>query len=223
MITFIFIESRYYKAGEYCLSKVRESYPNAKIDFYIDYNQIKLEDYKKFRKKFNCNFIVRKTVVGGLNQNNSLKENLPKMIEIFDRIYQTCINSKDEWVLILEDDVLIKQSIKIFPTKEGGHSAAARGFGGGSIFKRKKFIDVYDSIRNDSLEAIIRTEHHYSWAGDGLLYMLFNMDSPGCCEVWNDHYDLPYDVSDNIISLIKNTDYAVYHNYKELYNIKNDI
>ena len=43
MITFIFIESRFYKAGEYCLSKVRESYPNTKIDFYIDYNQIKLK------------------------------------------------------------------------------------------------------------------------------------------------------------------------------------
>lgn len=220
MITFLFRESRFYEAGEYCLNKVRESYPNSKIDFYIDYDQIKLKEYKKLCKKFDCNFIVRNVVMRGLNRDNPLQENLPKMIEAFDRIYQTCINSDDEWILLLEDDVLIKRPIKIFPTKEGGHSCVAAGFGGGSIFKRKKFIDVYDSIRNTSLEAIIRTERHYSWAGDGLLYMLFNMNSSNCCEKWDEHYDLPNDVYDNIISLIKNTDHAVYHNYKELYNTK---
>ena len=55
-----------------------------------------------------------------INRNDSIEINLPKMIEWIERLKITCENTNADWILLLEDDVIVKRKVLQFPKVECG-------------------------------------------------------------------------------------------------------
>lgn len=210
MISFNFQDSNYIHSFENCIKNVRKFYKKELIDFYIDSNSNNIEAYKDICNEYSVEMTIRQRNQGYINRNDSVETNIPKMLESHYRIYNTCKKSNSEWILLLEDDVLIKRPIQNWPTSDCGKNRDDVGFlGGGSIFKRIVFVNLYERLGEIGLENIIKTEHTYSWAGDVLKKKIFN-DYGASHEKWIELAEPNY---------YENTDHAVFHGYKELHKL----
>jgi hypothetical protein len=210
MISFNFQDSNYLFSFENCIRNVRKFYPNELIDFYIDSNSLKINEYKKICHSFNVEMTIRQRNQGYINRTDSMETNIPKMLESHYRIYNTCKKSNDEWVMLLEDDVLIKREIKHWPKSDCGKNRDNVGFlGGGSIFKRDVYLQIYESLQDIGLEKLIRENHTYSWAGDALKQRIFK-EAGASDEKWIELAEPGY---------YDDKDHAVYHGYKDLHKL----
>jgi hypothetical protein len=211
MISFNFQDSNYLHSFENCIFNVRKFYPNELIDFYIDSNSNKLEEYKNICYKFNVKINIRTNHQGYINRKDPIEINLPKILESHYRIYNTCKTSTPEWIMLLEDDVLIKRKINHFPKSDCGINRDNVGFlGGGSVFRRNVFLKIYEDLGEDKLKNIIKHNHLYSWAGDALKKKIF-IDAGASYEKWIELAEPGY--YDDI-------DHAVFHGYKNLHKLE---
>jgi hypothetical protein len=113
--------------------------------------------------------------------------------EYFKRIYEHCISVNSEWVVILEEDVITLRNINYFPTtecagprlnsyspeltnfliKNYGDKQYGYGMCGGSIFKRKSFIDAFNKFLD--LKSCVQYDNRITGWSDIPLTLIFHL------------------------------------------------
>jgi hypothetical protein len=205
-IAFTYNPYLYFESYKNVLENLRKHYKDFDVFIYFDSNREDVEKYKSIANDYNCFFIVREESMGYMNRNDSYDINKPKMIEWFDRIKYTCENTNAEWVLILEDDVIIKRKIQHWPSKDVGTNREYFRVGGGAIFKREVFLD---SIKKVHISYMIKNIPDATWAGDVLLEHIFRNNNVEY-EKWSELAEPEY---------YDNTAHAIYHGYKDLHKL----
>jgi hypothetical protein len=205
-IAFTYNPYKYFESYKNVLNNVREHYPDSDVFIYMDNDRPDLQKYVDLASKYDCIIQIRNQKYDFINKEDSIETNSPKMLEWVDRIKTTCETTSADWVLNLEDDVIIKRSISQWPNAQIG---TCRGYfrpGGGSIFSKMAFLN---SINNTDLKSVIQNVRYADWAGDILLEHMFRMN--GCTfEEWIELAEQDYR---------DDTDHAVYHGYKELHKL----
>ena len=188
------------------LKTVREHQPNSDVFIYLDSIRTDIQQYSDVASSNNCNLIVRQDTMSYIRRDESTEVNEPKITEWLMRIKHTCENTDATWVLLLEDDVILKRAIEHWPTADCGKNMDQIGFlGGGSIFRRKVFLDC---LEKSDVPAIIKDNHTASWAGDHLLSHIF-IPHGATEEKWIELAEPNY---------YDRGPHAVYHGYKDLHN-----
>lgn len=178
-----------------CLKSFRQYYPDVPITLVSDGG----DDFIEIKDRFN------------LTYKYSDKNILPKgkmcgidgVKEYFKRIYEHCNSVNTDWVVILEEDVITLRPIKYFPTtecagprlncyspdltnfliKKYGYKQYGYGMCGGSIFKRKAFIQAFNKIL-DVEECTKYDERLFGWS-DVPLTLLFHLSGYDY-SIWNE-------------------------------------
>jgi len=204
-IVFTYNPYIYFESYKNVLSNVRKHYPKEDIFIYFDSFREDVEKYRDCANDYECKFNIREEKMFYINKYDSVEINTSKLIEWLDRIKYTCENSDAEWVLQLEDDVIVKRKIKKFPSMDVGTCRDYHRPGGGSIFKTERFLN---SIKKVNISQLIKTIPNASWAGDLLLQNIFRTNNV-TFEEWVELAEPGH----------KDTnDHAIYHGYKELHN-----
>lgn len=166
-----------FKATEFCISEFRNFYPNVPFKLVSDNGC----DYSSFVNKYNISY--------KFDENSSFKNGYFNefygMSLYLNRIKETCLEFDKEWVIIFEDDVLTKRKINKFPEtvaaglcahklrdplenyiKKINPKSSLIGYGmcGGSIFKRKEFLDCMDKIEQ-------WYDASSGWTGNAILFL----------------------------------------------------
>lgn len=205
-ITFNYMPYVYFESYKNVLNNVREHYPTADIFIYMDSFRDDIEKYRKISDEHNCKFIVRDKHIFYTNREDSLEINKPKLIEVFDRIKYTCETTDSEWLMILEDDVLIKKPIEDWPKADVGTCRDYCRPGGGSVFKRNTFLN---SLAVADVIDIITTTPDANWAADVVLEKIF-LRNGATFEEWKELAEPNH----------RDTQpHSVYHGYKDLYKL----
>ena len=207
-IAFTYNPYLYFESYKNVLKNLRKHYEDSDVFIYFDSNRDDIEKYKSIANDYNCFFIVRDGVMGYMNRNDSNDINLPKMIEWTERLKNTCENTNADWILLLEDDVIVKRKALEFPKVECGTNREFFRTGGGSIIKREVLLN---SIKNTDIPTTIKTIPNTAWAGDLLLEHIFRNNNVKY-EKWKELAEPGY--YDNI-------DHAIYHGYKDLHKLDN--
>ena len=135
-ISFIYNPHTYFESYKNVLNNVRLHYADADIFVYMDSFRNDLEKYMEISSKHNCITSIRQNHMFCIHGEDSIEINLPKMMEWINRIITTCQSTKSDWILLLEDDVIIKRKIQHWPSKDVGTNREYFRTGGGAIFKR---------------------------------------------------------------------------------------
>ena len=196
----------YYESYKNVLNNVRTYYPDSDIFIYMDSFRNDLQKYVDVSAKHNCNLTIRQNKMFFIDRNDSIEINLPKMIEWIERLKITCENTNADWILLLEDDVIVKRKVLQFPKVECGTNREYFRTGGGSIIKREILLN---SIKKVNVSQLIKTIPDASWAGDLLLEHIFRNNDVKY-EKWIELAEPEY---------YDNTDHAIYHGYKELHKL----
>ena len=151
-------------------------------------------------------FNVRESHVFYTNREDSIEINTPKLIEVFERIKYTCETTDSKWILIMEDDVLIKKPIENFPKADVGTCRNYNRPGGGSVFSRTVFLD---SLKVADIPNIISMAGDNKWAADDVLQNIFTKNN-ATFEVWEELAEP---------ELRDEQPHSVYHGYKDLYKL----
>lgn len=205
-ISFTYNPYIYFESYKNVIQNIRKWYPNSDIFIYMDSFRDDLDKYREISDEYNCKYIVRDKTMYFIDRKDSIDVNTPKMLEWLDRIENSCISTNSKWIMLVEDDVLIKRKIINWPNSDVGHSRNYFRPGGGSIFKKESFLD---SIKKVDTLSILKKFSHANWAGDVLLEHIFknnNITHEKWIELaepnWHDK-----------------TDHAVFHGYKELHKL----
>lgn len=205
-ITFIYHPYIYFESYKNVLSNVRKHYPTADVFIYFDSFREDVEKYRDVANEYGCKFNIREEKMFYINKEDSIEVNTSKLTEWLNRIKYTCENSDAEWILQLEDDVVVKREIKQFPLMDVGTCRDYLRPGGGSIFKKEKFLN---SIKKVNVSELIKTIPDASWAGDWLLQNIFIINDV-TFEEWVELAEPEYR---------DDTDHAIYHGYKDLHKL----
>jgi hypothetical protein len=205
-IVFIYNPWKYLNSYKNTLDNVRKYYPNSDIFIFFDEFRDDLQEYLEVAANYNCIVSVRNNELGYIHRSDNLETNLPKQLEWIDRVKSSCETSESEWVMLLEDDVLIKREIREWPSEDVGTCREYFRPGGGAIFRREVFLD---SIKKADISYLIRVIPNTSWAGDLLLEYIFRNNNIKH-EKWIELAEPGY---------CDNTDHAVYHGYKDLHKL----
>jgi hypothetical protein len=208
-ITFTYNPYTYFHSYKNVLENIRKWYSESDIFIYMDSFRDDLDNYKKVSDDYNCNFIVRRDEMYYINGHDPTHINLPKMMEWLNRLKYTCENTNSEWIMLVEDDVVVKRKIQRWPVSDVGTNRNNFRPGGGSIFKREVFLKIYENLGESGLEKIIRQQHTYSWAGDTLIERIFK-DANVSNEKWIELAEPGY---------YDNTNHAVFHGYKDIHKL----
>lgn len=205
-IVFTYNPWKYPKSYKNTLDNVRKYYPDSDIFVFFDGSRDDLKEYLEVAEEYNCIVSVRSNELGFISRSDSIKTNLPKQLEWVDRIKSACEASESEWVMLLEDDVLIKKEIEKWPTSDCGTNMDGIGFlGGGSVFKRQVFLDC---LAKSDVSEIILGNHTASWAGDHLMSCIF-LPQGATAEKWIELAEPGY---------YDRGPHSVFHGYKDLHN-----
>lgn len=205
-IAFVYNPYTYFESYKNVLSNVRKHYPTADVFIYFDSFRDDIQKYSDVAYENNCIFNIRQQKMFYIHREDSVEVNEPKLIEWLNRIKSVCESTDAEWILHLEDDVVIKREIKHWPTKDVGTNREYFRTGGGAIFKREVFLD---SIKKVDVSYLIKTIPDASWAGDLLLEHIFRNNNVQY-EKWIELAEPGY---------YDNTDHAIYHGYKNLHKL----
>jgi hypothetical protein len=206
-ITFIYNPYIYFESYKNVLNNVRLYYPDADIIIYMDSFRNDLQKYIEIASKHKCITSIRQNKMFYIHRDQTIDINLSKMVEWVDRIKSTCEASESEWIMLLEDDVLIKRAIKSWPNADCGKNRDRIGFlGGGSVFRRQKFLEC---LHKSDISTIIRNDTKAAWAGDHLLQYIFRLNG-ATEEKWVELAEPGY---------YDDTDHAVFHGYKKLHTL----
>jgi hypothetical protein len=204
-VTFNYNPYIHLDAFKYSLNTVREHYPTSDIFVHFYVGRTDRDPFQSVSEEYSCKFILRDEPSVFISRKDAIETNIPKMIESANRWKYTCDNTDAEWVLLMEEDVIIKRPIVTFPTADVGvcRSDYTRP-GGGAVFNRKKFIEAMEKV--DIVDIMYHVHDGY-WASDVVLEHIFRRN--GCTfEEWMEYADKGY--RDHL-------PHAVYHGYKDLY------
>lgn len=208
-IAFTYMPYEYFESYKNVITNVRKYYPDSDIMIYFDDNKKYINKYIDVAKEFNCTYYIREKHYNYIYREDDLSINLPKIQESCARTYNTCLNSEAEWIMMLEDDVLLKRQIKSWPHSDCGTNREYFKIGGGAIFKREKFKQAYENLREEGIENIIKNHPVCVWAGDELYKeMLLTVNCS--YEKWIELAEPEY---------CDDTDHAVFHGYKDLHKL----
>jgi len=206
-ITFTYSPYYYFNSYKTALKNLRIYYPDSDVFVYVDENRNDIDKYNDVAVKYDCNFHLRGGDMTYINRTDPVDINTRKMTEMVNRWIHTCNNTTSKWIMLFEDDVLIKRKIHTWPTVECGRNRDRIGFlAGGSIFRRDKFLE---SVKLVDIQFIMSQYPITNWAGDELLKYIFlnnNATHARWTEIAEPNY---YD----------ETDHAVYHGYKDLHEL----
>lgn len=205
-IAFIYNPYTYFESYKNVLHNVRKHYEDSDIFIYMDSFRNDLQKYVDVSAKHNCNLTIRQNKMFFIDRNDSIEINLPKMIEWIERLKITCENTNADWILLLEDDVIVKRKVLQFPKVECGTNREYFRTGGGSIIKREILLNC---IKNTDIPTTIKAIPNTDWAGDLLLEHIFRNNDVKY-EKWIELAEPGY---------YDNTDHAIYHRYKELHKL----
>jgi hypothetical protein len=205
-IAFIYNPYLYFESYKNVLNNLRKHYPNSDVFIYFDSFRDDSQIYRDVAYEHNCIFNIRQQKMFYVHKEDSIKINEPKLIEWLNRLTNTCKNTDADWILLLEDDVIVKRKIKHFPSVDVGTNRNYFRTGGGAIFKKEIFLD---SIKKVDISHMINTIPNASWAGDLLLEHIFRNNNVKY-EKWIELAEPEY---------YDNVDHAIYHGYKELHKL----
>jgi hypothetical protein len=210
-ISFFYNPHIYFESYKNVLSNLRKHYPSEEVFIYLDDTRPNLDKYIEVANVNNCIANIRDNSFFYIDRKDSPGINIPKQVEFLNRLINICSNTESKWILILEDDVLIKRPIINFPHSDCGKNREDIGFlGGGSIFKRETFLKIFETHNEDSILKLIESNRDACWAGDVLLKLLFN--SIGArSEKWVELAEPNY---------FDDIDHAIYHGYKDLHHLE---
>ena len=206
-IAFIYNPYLYFESYKNVLNNLRKHYPNSDVFIYFDSFRDDNQMYNDVAYEHNCVFNIRQQKMFYIHREDSIEINEPKLIEWLNRLTNICENTDADWILHLEDDVVIKRPIKYFPIEDVGTCRNYFRPGGGAIFKRESFLD---SIKKVNVSQLIRTIPGASWAGDLLLEHIFRNNNIKN-EEWFELAEPEYR---------DDTDHAIYHGYKDLHKLR---
>jgi hypothetical protein len=168
-----------------CLKSFRKYYPSVAITLVSDGG----DDFNEIKQKFN--------LIYKYSNQNILPQGkmcgIDGVEEYFKRIYEHCISVNSEWVVILEEDVITLRNINYFPTtecagprlnsyspeltnfliKNYGDKQYGYGMCGGSIFKRKSFIDAFNKFLD--LKSCVQYDNRITGWSDIPLTLIFHL------------------------------------------------
>ena len=193
----------------WCVSTVRKYHGDSPIHLVTDETNPLWKKYRQFAELFDIPFTLRKNPCFYVDRSNDIDTNYPLMKEWFDRMYLTCkMFPETDWVIRLEDDVHLRKAVSIFPETDCAGNYTGGSMGGGSIFKREKYITMYDNLSSDYIMNIMREDKRYLFAADALLQNLFERNGYT--------YSKWQEISEDWFSEDKNG--AVHHGDKSLYD-----
>jgi hypothetical protein len=209
-ISFFYNPYIYFESYKNVLFNLRKHYPSEDVFIYFDDTRPNLNKYVEVANENNCIANIRDNSFFYIDRKDSPGINIPKQVEFLNRLINICSNTESKWILILEDDVLIKRPIINFPHSDCGKNREDIGFlGGGSIFKRETFLKIFETHNEDSILKLIESNRDACWAGDVLLKLLFS--SIGArSQKWVELAEPNY---------FDDTDHAIYHGYKDLHHL----
>lgn len=166
------------------LLSFRAHYPDVEISFVSDNG----DDFSAFARKFDLRYTHADTQVapGGYFTGRDSAECY------LNRMYQHCLASNSEWVVLLEEDVMTKRRVQRFPTTACAgarsnpvgeqlneyfnliHNTTTQycyGLCGGSCFHRELFVECYQ--RGHDLRLLNILDKHVFYAPDLFLTCLF--------------------------------------------------
>lgn len=205
-ISFTYNPYTYFESYKNVLSNLRKHYVDSDVFIYIDSFRTDIQEYNDIASIHNCKFNIQTEPMFYINRNDSIEINEPKMMEWVSRIKYTCENTDSEWIMLLEDDVLIKRKIIHWPTTDVGTSRHYFRPGGGSIFRRTVFLE---SLQKVNVSNLIKSVNHASWAGDVLLEHIFKKS--------NIKHEKWIELSEP--NWFDKTDHAVFHGFKDLHKL----
>lgn len=195
----------------YTIATVKKHSPGSPIHLVTDRSLNQWKEYKIFSTLCDIPFFTLRdkesTFIDRNDPDNDRKESMVK--EFLDRMYLTCTLLEVDWVVRLEDDVHMRWPIKEFPTTPAAGNHSQYGMGGGSIFKREVFMDMYSNLPDGYLGRLIQENADYSYSIDGLLKTMFTRHEykyTKWCEITEDHLE-----EDKLTA-------AFHHGDKSLYN-----
>lgn len=203
-VTFNYMPYIHYDAYKYALDNLRKHYPLSDVFIYFDEFRDDIEKYQKVAEEYFCKFFVREQKVFYNSRHDSLDINIPKIIEVYDRIKYTCNSTESKWILIMEDDVLIKKPIQNWPSADVGTCRYYHRPGGGSVFNREKFLH---SLAKADIVDIMKSVDNAYYAADVVLEHIFRRNN-ATFEEWPELAEPNY--RDTSV-------HSVYHGYKDLY------
>jgi len=94
------------KAFQHVLSNFRKIYPDTDVIIFSDAG----DDFNEYANSLNCKFIYEEKRTGnGISASFDKKE---KLISWFKRLIYACEHIKEQYIMILEDDVWVKKPIE---------------------------------------------------------------------------------------------------------------
>jgi len=129
------------------------------------------EDFSVVAQQYDCSFHMRENIFGDdVNKYPKFPYNAYRTIEWWSRQKLVCDETGRDYVMIMEDDVLVQKhftidspfqlrGVRIGNTFTGrmsqdvkessGNDASLYGMCGGSIYNAKTFLSIYDDVIND--------------------------------------------------------------------------
>lgn len=205
-IAFAYSPYIHFESYKFVLEKLRKHYEDSEVFIHFDSFRSDIDAYKEVSEMHGCHFILTDEKIFYTNRDDSFEVNSKKMIEAINRIRYCCENTSADWLMIFEDDVLIKRQIKQFPTADVGACREYGRPGGGSIFRRDVFLE---SVKKTDIIDIISKVPDANWAADVVIENVLRRNGASF-EIWQELAEP---------ELRDNQDHAIYHGYKELYKL----
>ena len=139
------------KATDVVLTNFRKHFPDNPVVLISDGG----DDFSDISEKFNCKYHYRENIFGLGNLDRDPYDS-KRTIEWWDRQKLVCDETGSDYIMIMEDDVLVQAPFEINPPFH------LRGVRIGNQFTGKMITDIYNCTRQVST--------HYGMCGGCLLY-----------------------------------------------------
>lgn len=164
-----------FEAFLHSVMSVKMHSPGSKVIAFVDSSvgtQLQI-DYLIVLSMLKLPAVTRQVQCSYIDKKDGAETNTPKMKEYFTRLYEACKILDTEWLIRMEDDVHLRHPIRFLPDTSCAGNHSDYGMGGGSIFKRQVFIDIYESLSEDWIDNKIKKDGDCAWAADGMLRQMF--------------------------------------------------
>jgi hypothetical protein len=195
-------------AVEFVLENFRKYYPSSPVRMVSDAG----EDFSDLADKFSCTFVYEDTnvlprgILAGHPMSGVTNINPLGGYTWLRRLYDTCKSMDTDWILIMEDDVLTKNTVSSFPNTTAGGPVAwdisfkltqllisrntknqlwKYGLCGGSVIKRSFYVNSYENnIDEFDIKSLSEMDNRlHGWAD--ILLTVFILYCGGTYSVWD--------------------------------------
>lgn len=218
------------RAARFVLDNFRKHFPDNPVVLISDGG----EDFSDIAEEYGCSFHMRENIFGNeINNYNRDCYDSKRTIEWWSRQKLVSEETGMDYVMILEDDVYVRNSFKIDPPfylrgvrtgmklrdkmleeikEKAGYDADTYGMCGGSMYNAKIFLSIYDDVVKDIEENMDRLieEDYMQWALTGAVdaNMTYHFNKRG----------YKYEAAPWLGEVREgNLDYPVIHQWKENY------